>query len=112
MSDKSFVFSVAVIGFAFFLFFCVVVLPPALAGGDVMGAFAAGFVNPYAAGYSFDVIMCYFALVIWVLYERRNFGVKGGYICLALGIVPGVAVGMALYMIVRLRQLKTLSSDQ
>ena len=98
---KNTAFKLSVIGLVslFVLFFCVVVVPPLLQTPDVLGAFAAGFVNPYAAGYSFDVIVCYLLLVVWVLFERREHGIKGGWICLALGIVPGVAVGFGLYLL-------------
>ena len=41
---------------AFSLVFLFVVVPPLLESGDIIGAFAAGFVNPFSAGYSTDVI--------------------------------------------------------
>lgn len=86
--------------------FAVVVVPPLIAEPDIIGAFAAGFVNPYASGYSSDVLICWVILAAWVAYEARTHGVKHGWICLLLGAVPGVAVGFALYLLLRRRQLR------
>ena len=89
----------------FTLFFMAVVVPPLWASGDVIGAFAAGFVNPYAAGYATDVLFCWAALAALVIYEAKALHIRHGWMCLLLGIVPGVAVGMALYFLLRHRQL-------
>lgn len=86
---------------SFTLFFCIVVLPPLFADPDVLGAFAAGFVNPYASGYATDVFFCWAILAVWVVYESRKHAIKNGWVCLVLGIVPGVAVGFALYLLLR-----------
>ena len=85
--------------------FAVIVVPPLLAEPDVIGAFAAGFVNPYASGYSSDVLVCWLILATWVLYEHKTLGVRHGGLCLLLGVIPGVAVGFALYLVLRSRQL-------
>lgn len=92
--------------------FAVVVVPPLIAEPDIIGAFAAGFVNPYASGYSSDVIICWLILAAWVAYEARTLGVQHGWICLLLGIVPGVAVGFALYLLLRRRQLREAALDR
>ncbi|MEP5232608.1 DUF2834 domain-containing protein [Alcanivorax sp.] len=86
--------------------FVVLVIPPLMANPDILAAAAAGFVNPYAAGYSTDVILCWVILAIWVLFERQRYQVRGGWLALLLGVVPGVAVGFALYLLMRQRQLK------
>jgi hypothetical protein len=39
------------------------------------------------------------------LYERRTLGVRHGLWFIALGVIPGVAVGFAGYLILRMRQL-------
>lgn len=109
MTDTAFRWFNAVIGLGFTVAFVVIVVPALIADGDVLGGFAAGFVNPYASGYSTDVFFCYFALLGWVVFERQRYGVRHGWICLALGVVPGVATGMALYLIVRAGQLETRS---
>lgn len=89
----------------FLLIFCTVVIPPLIAQPDIFGAFAAGFVNPYASGYSTDVLACWVILTAWVMYEAKTLHIRHGWICVALGIIPGVAVGLALYLLLRMRQL-------
>lgn len=85
--------------------FCFVVIPPLVENPDIIGAFAAGFVNPYAAGYSSDVILCWAALAVWVIHEASVYKVRHGWICLLVGVVPGVAVGFAAYLVVRSYQI-------
>lgn len=107
MNEKAFKISIfisAAIFLAVFLFYST---PAALEDGDIIGAFAAGFVNPYAAGYATDVIMCWFIMSAWILYERQRFGFKHGPLCIALGMVPGVVVGFALYLFLRNQQEKS-----
>ncbi|WP_372638275.1 DUF2834 domain-containing protein [Alcanivorax jadensis] len=45
-------------------------------------------------------------LAIWVVFERQRYQIRGGWLALLLGVVPGVAVGFALYLLMRQRQLK------
>jgi Terpene cyclase DEP1 len=80
------------------------VLPPLVADPDVIGALLAGFVNPYAAGYALDAITCWLILAVWVVHEARARGIRHGWIALLLGLVPGVATGLACYLIVRSMQ--------
>jgi Protein of unknown function DUF2834 len=94
---------VVTIALGFTLLFSAVVVPPLIDDPDVVGAFVAGFVNPYASGYSADVIACWLILAAWVLHEARQDGVKHGWLCLLVGIVPGVAVGFAAYLVLRAR---------
>ena len=61
--------------------------------------------NPYAAGYSTDVILCWVALAVPVLHDRQAHSIVNGGWYLLLGIVPGVAVGLALYLASRHKQL-------
>ena len=75
-------------GICFTIIFCLLVVPALISDFDIMGAFAAGFVNPYSSGYSADVILCWVALVIWVTYEAKVYSVRHGWICLVLGLVP------------------------
>ncbi len=58
MNEHIFKAALIAIALAFTAVFFWVVIPPLLANPDILGAFAAGFVNPYASGYSTDVIMC------------------------------------------------------
>lgn len=106
MSDTVFKACLYVAALLFTVIFCILVIPPLLENPDVIGAFAAGFVNPFAAGYSTDVFFCWFVLAVWVVFEASRLDIKHGWLCLALGVVPGVAVGFALYLLLRHSQLK------
>jgi hypothetical protein len=103
MSSSLFRALVTLIGAAFTLAFAVVVVPPLLQNPDVIGAFAAGFVNPYSSGYSMDVISCWCLLAVWVAHEAKTTGIRHGWVALALGVMPGVATGMAFYLLLRMR---------
>lgn len=107
MSQRLFHILVGLATLAFAAYFFVAVMPPAFASGDFLGAFAAGFVNPFAAGYATDAILCWVILTIWIVYERQTLNVPHGWICILLGIIPGVAVGFGLYLILRSRHLMT-----
>lgn len=107
MSLGTFRTLLVLLGGAFAVAFCIIVVPPLLASGDIVGAALGGFVNPYASGYSLDTILCWCVLAVWVLHERQTLGMRGGWIALLLGLVPGVATGFAYYLFVRTRQLKT-----
>lgn len=84
--------------------FALVVVPPLAQSGDVLGALAAGFVNPYAAGYAMDTICCWCVLALWVVHEARAKGVRHGWIAVLLGLAPGVATGFAVYLLLRMAQ--------
>lgn len=103
MSKVVFEGVVTVLGLGFMAVFAVIVVPPLLASGDVVGAAMAGFVNPFATGYSLDTIICGLILITWIIYERITLGVRHGWICIVLSLVPGVATGFALYLILRMR---------
>jgi hypothetical protein len=92
------------LGAGFALAFAFIVIPPLLASGDVLGAFGAGFVNPYATGYALDTLTCWCVLAVWIAYERKRYGVRHGWLALLLGIAPGVATGFALYLLLRVQQ--------
>ena len=105
MGEQAFKVGCIAVAIGFTLVFAVVVVPPLMENFDVIGALAAGFVNPYASGYSSDVIFCWLALAIWIIFEAKAYSVKGGWICLVLGMAPGVAVGFALYLLIRHKQI-------
>ena len=86
----------------FALLFVVIVIPPLIGDPDLLAAITAGFVNPYATGYSLDTIMCWVVLTTWVVYEAKTRPVKHGWIAPLLGLVPGVATGFAVYLLLRL----------
>lgn len=104
MNSRLFEMIVGVLGAGFAAAFTFIVMPPLIASGDLMGALAAGFVNPYAAGYSLDAIFCGLILIAWVLYERTALGVRHGWIVIPLSLFPGVAVAFATYLVIRSRQ--------
>jgi len=106
MNEATFRVTMFGIAGAFTAVFCVLVVPPLIAEPDIIGAFAAGFVNPYSSGYSTDVIFCWVTLAVWVFYEQKRLAVRGGWICLLLGVVPGVAVGFPLYLVLRYKQIQ------
>lgn len=106
MRKQIFIYSLVFIALAFTGIFAWLMVPPLLENPDIIGAFAAGFVNPFASGYSVDVICCWLLLMVWVWYEAPK--VKHGWLCLMLGVVPGVAVGFALYLYLRQKQLGNL----
>jgi len=108
MTQRQFMISLWLIASVFTLFFLIWVLPAVAETWNIPAAFAAGFVNPFAAGYSTDVIMCWVTLAAWVLYDRQQHQIKYGWLCLLLGLVPGVATGFACYLILRLRQNSAL----
>ncbi|TGL64315.1 DUF2834 domain-containing protein [Leptospira sarikeiensis] len=93
-----------VLGSAFTICFLYLVIPPLSQNFDVFGAFLGGFVNPFSTGYSLDVIFTWFVLAAWILYESKTKGIKNGWIALLLGVVPGVAVGLAYYIYLRGKQ--------
>ncbi len=86
-----------------FAYWCI---PPLIANPDIVGALAAGFVNPYSSGYSADVLACWVILSAWILYERHAVGIRHGLWFIALGSVPGVAVGLSGYLLLRAHQLR------
>ena len=104
MTEKTFTIIVGIVAGIFTVLFCLLVLPPLIEQPDIIGAFGAGFVNPYASAYSADVLCCFAVLLVWIIYESPK--VKYGWICLFLSLVPGVAVGFAVYLIMRANQLK------
>jgi hypothetical protein len=101
---KAVIIAAAAVFTGLFAYWCI---PPLIADPDIIGALAAGFVNPYSSGYSADVLACWVILSAWILYERRARGVRHGLWCIALGAIPGVAVGFAAYLLLRGRQLPT-----
>ena len=95
-----------VLATGFTLLFAAIVIPAFIQNPNILAAFGAGFVNPFSIGYSLDVFFCWAILAVWVIYDAKAYSVKRGWLCLAVGIVPGVAVGFALYLVIRQQQVK------
>ena len=111
MNTKLFRCLVAVIGIAFTLAFCIIVVPAFLKNSNLYDAFMAGFVNPFAAGFALDVIACWLILCVWMLHERRE-GMRYWWVVILLGIVPGVAAALSAYLFFRLNHdRRQVSSD-
>jgi len=106
MKKKIFKISLALVAIFFTLIFCFMVIPALMENTDIVEAIKGGFVNPYATGYSMDAICCWTILLIWVIYEMPK--IKYGWVCLLLGLIPGVAVGFAAYLIIRTNQLNSI----
>ena len=107
MNEQAFkitIIAAAAVFTALFAYWCI---PPLIADPDIIGALAAGFVNPYSSGYSADTLACWVILSAWIVYERRTFGIRHGLWCIAFAAIPGVAVGFAAYLLLRMRQLRT-----
>ena len=98
--------SLSIIGIGFALFFFITLGPVLIENPDVIGAFKAGYVNPYSSGFATDAIACWMVLAAWVVYEKFQKGIKHGWIALVIGLVPGVATAFALYLVMRMRQLQ------
>lgn len=105
LPDRLFRFTIFPVSPAFMACFALVVGPPLLESGDLFAAFAAGFSNPHSSGYSEDVIACWVVLAAWVLFDARIHSVRGGWVRLVLGVVPGGVVGLSAYLIMRSRQI-------
>ncbi len=99
---KAAIIAAAAIFTALFAYWCI---PPQIANPDIIGAFAAGFVNPYASGYAADAIACWVILSAWIVYERRAHNIRHGLWFIALGLIPGVAFSFAGYLLLRARHL-------
>ena len=111
MSEKLFNASLISVAVVFTAIFFIVVIPPQVSNPDIVGALLAGFVNPYAAGYSADTILCGVALLILVVYDAKVLSVRFGWVCLILALFPGVAVGLSIYLILRSKQIYQVSKN-
>ncbi len=112
MSESIFKQLMCTIALLFTLFVMVYLIPPLIASEDILGSLALGFVNIFSTAYTLDAIFCWIVLTIWVFYESKAFLVKHGWICVILGIFPGVAVGFPIYLLLRHSQLKqSLNQD-
>ena len=109
MNERQFRAFIIMVAVGFTALFSYIVVPSLIDNPDIVGAFAAGFENPYSIGYSADVIACWLILAAWVIFEAKSKRVKHGWLCVFLGVLPGVAVGFAAYLLLRSHQIGTQS---
>ena len=107
MNDGIYRAALLLLGLGFAVAFAVICVPPLIENPDILGALGQGFVNPYATGYSLDVLTCWAVLAVFVLWERQTLGIRHGWIALVLGIAPGVATGFAFYLLLRSRSRRS-----
>lgn len=106
MPSTRFDWIVITLAAVFVVLFAAVFVPQFIEDGfDIIGAFEAGFVNPYASGFAIDTLMTYAVLFAWVVYEAQYREVQHGWVALVLGAVIGVALGLAVYLLIRHREI-------
>ena len=105
MNERLFKATIVAAAAVFGVLFALWCIPPMIANPDLIGAFAAGFVNPYASGYAADTLACWVILTAWIAFEAKTKGVRHGWVCVVLGVVPGLAVGFAGYLLLRERRV-------
>jgi Protein of unknown function DUF2834 len=105
MSRIIFQLAIILAAVAFTGYFCMTVIPGLIENPDLPAALAAGYVNPFASAYTMDALACWFILLFWVVYEAITLDIKHGWVCPLLGLFPGVAVGFALYLLLREKQI-------
>lgn len=106
MSESAFRAILVSVIIGFTIFFFAYFVPPIVENPDLLGVLKAGFVNPYAAGYSVDLIACWIVLILFIIYESKTKSIKYGWVCVLLGLAPGVVVGWSVYLLLRNNQLK------
>lgn len=80
MTQRSFSLAIAALGATFTILFGIVVIPELIRHPDVLDAFAAGFVNPFAAGYAMDAITCWCILTVgWCTRPRPKASSMAGW---------------------------------
>lgn len=104
MKNTIYKLALGITSLIFIIYFGINVAAPILNGTSITTAMNGGFVNSFASAYSMDAILSWVVLALWVIYEHKE--VKHGWVCLLLGLVPGVVVGFALYLVLRMRHIK------
>lgn len=111
MNTSAFRLPLLALAAGFTVAFALICIPPFLDNPDLIGAFAAGFVNPYSSGYALDIFFTWGVLAVWVLHEAKTRNIRHGWVALVIGIVPGVAVGFAAYLLIRLKQQSVMPAQ-
>lgn len=111
MTESQYKKSILITTVIFLLVLFFYTLPYALELADPIAISLAGFVNPISSGWATDVITTWFILSFWIFYEKKQHKVKHGWVCLPLGIFPGVAFGFCLYLLIRQKQIKVQAAQ-
>lgn len=111
MTDRSFRAVLVALAMTFTVIFAFLIPPASVRDGlDFWGGARDTFVNPYASGVSVDVLMAYAVLAVWVFHEARTRQIRRGWVALVLGLVTGVTVGLAAYLLIRSRQIEVATA--
>lgn len=93
-----------ILALGFAVAFCIIALPAALQETNPLRFVTDAYVNPYSSGYATDTLSCWAVLAVWIIHEARTEDVRHGWVALLLGVVPGVATGFAVYLLLRSKQ--------
>lgn len=106
MSPRQFRAGLVVLAVAYTFLF-IAIIPPALIdrGFDFWGMALDTFDTPSAAAVSSDVLLSYAVLALWVAYEAVTRKVRRGWVALLLGLVTGMTVALAAYLLIRTRSV-------
>lgn len=107
MNEKAYKQGILIATACFLAVFIFYTMPYAIELADPIAVSLAGFANPISSGWATDVISTWFILAFWIFFEAKQYGVKRGWVCLPLGIFPGVAFGFCLYLLIRHKQIET-----
>lgn len=105
MNESNFKKGIIIANILFLLVLFFYALPHAVELADPVAISLAGFANPISSAWATDVLATWTILAFWIIYEARHYNVKYGWVCILLGVFPGVAFGFCLYLLLRLRQI-------
>lgn len=106
MPDTRFDWIVITLAVAFMAVLVVVAVPTFVDDGlDIVHAVDQAFVNPYSSAFTIDILFTYAIFFAWVVYEAQYRDVRHGWVALVLGLVIGVAVGLASYLLIRHKEI-------
>lgn len=102
MPDTRFHWTLLFLAVAFTVAVGWIVVPPLVESDlGVVQAFRDAFANPYSSGFAVNTLFTFAVLCVWVIYEAQRRGVRRGWIALVVCLVPGVAAGLATYLLIR-----------
>jgi hypothetical protein len=106
MPSTRFDWIVIALASAFVVALAILLVPTFVADNlDLVHAFDQALINPYATGFATDLLFTYLILFAWVVYEANYRDVRHGWVALVLGLLVGVSVGLATYLLIRHREI-------